>query len=146
MRLPGIVLLEQLPVQEALLGKGRAVIIPGRLFGELLIRIPLLRIGLQIIDHAVADRVGKGRLLTPEDFVRQDPVLREGFPDQVLPHLMPVHLQLRINAHGIADKLQIPEGNPGLQRIDGNAPVRAKHVIYMQLPDALFRLLLKRRG
>ena len=54
-----------------------------------------------------------------------------------------VALFFRVNGHDIADKVQVPEGHPGLQRVHGDAAVRPQHVVAVELPDPLFRLLLE---
>ena len=59
---------------------------------------------------------------------------------------MAVHLQLRIDGHGVAHELQIAEGHAGLQAVDGDAAVGAQHVVHVQLADALFGLLLECGG
>ena len=73
-------------------------------------------------------------------------IVCEGLADQVFAHVVPVHLQLRIDAHRVPDEFQVAEGHPGLQGVDGDAAVRPEYVVNMQLPDALFRFLLERGG
>ena len=90
--------------------------------------------------HRVAER----GLLPPEDLLRQDVIVGKRLTDQVFAHVMAVHFQRRVNGHGVAHKGQIAEGHPGLQRVDGDASIRPQHVVHVQLPDALFRLMLER--
>ena len=69
----------------------------------------------------------------------------KGMAKQVFSFSVFVQLQLRVNAHYIFHKIQIAEGYPCLQRVDGDAAVSPKHIVHMQLPDALDRLFLKLR-
>ena len=111
---------------------------------KFLIRIIGFRIFLQVIHHGVAHRVGKGRLLPPQDFLRQDPILRKRLAQEIFALAVDVHLLFRIDRHHIFHKIQIPERHPSLQGVDGDAPVRPEHVVHMELPHPLFRFLLER--
>ena len=92
----------------------------------------------------MSHRVGKGGLFPPEDLPGQIPQPLKGVAQQVLALAVAVDLHRRVQAHHIPHEVQIPEGNSRLQRVDGDAPVCPQHVVHVQLPDALFRLLLER--
>ena len=91
----------------------------------------------------MAHGIGEGGLLTPEDVVRQQMVLFKGMAQQVFAHVVGVELELGVHAHDVADKVQIAEGDPGLQRVDGDAPVCPEHIVHINFVDAFFCLLLK---
>ena len=78
-----VVFLEDLAVEQALLGKRHTVggvVCPAEL--ELLVGIEALGVLLDVVHHAVAHGVGEGGLLTPEDLRRQ-PVALERLAQQV---------------------------------------------------------------
>ena len=72
----------------------------------------------------------------------------ESVSQQVLALAVDVDLFGRINGQYIADKIQIAKGYTGLQLVDGDAAVGAKHIIHVQLADTLLRFFLEllRRG
>ena len=115
---------------------------------KLAIGIAVLSILLQIIHHGVADRIGKRSLFAVKDALRQI-VSLEGMAEQVFAFAVLVQLHLRVNAHHILHKIQITERHSCFQGVDGDTAVSPKHIVHMQLPDALdgFLLeLLRRRG
>ena len=75
-------------------------------------------------------------------------ILFKGVPQEVLSHVVAVDLQFRINPHHIADEIKIPERNPRLKGVYGDAAVSTQHVVHVQLVYPLLALLLEglRRG
>lgn len=143
-RLSRVVLLEDLPVQQALLGEGRAVVIvlvPQGL--ECPVRVFVLGVGFQVVHHGVAHGVGEGGFLPPEDALGQEAVLLKGVAEQVFPHAVGVPLHLRVQGHDVFHEIQVAEGNPGLQGVDGDAAVRPEHVVHVKLIHPLLCLLLE---
>ena len=94
----------------------------------------------------MADGVGEGRLLPPEDIVGEDMIIGKGLTQEVLAHVVGVHFELRADGHDVLDEIQIAEGNSGLEGVDGDAAVGAQHVVHIELVDALLRLLLEGFG
>ena len=94
----------------------------------------------------MAHSVGKRRLLAPQDALGQDAVRLKRLADEVFAHVVSVHLQLGIDAHRVMHKRQVAKGHARLQRVDGDAPIGAQHVIHVQFADALLRLVLERAG
>ena len=91
----------------------------------------------------MADRIGESRLLAHEDFIGDQIVLLEGMAQQVFADAVGVHLLFGIDGHAIGQKIQVSEGNAGLQGVDADAAVGAQNVVHVDLPDPLLRLLLK---
>ena len=142
MRLTGVILLEQLAVEQRFLGERlRKVVLPAQSL-EFLVRVLLLGVGLEIVDHGVADRVAEGRLLAHENVVRQ-PVALKGVAQQVLALAIDVALFGRVDGHDILHEVQIAERHAGLKAVDGDAAVGAQDIVHMQLADALGGFLLK---
>lgn len=102
------------------------------------IGIEAFGICLQIVDHGVAHGVGEGRLLPPEDIVRQDMIVRERLTQEVFAHVIRVQLQLRTDGHDVFYKIQIAERDSGFERVDGNAAVGAQDIVHIKLVHALF--------
>ena len=144
-RLAGVIFLKNIAVEEAFLRKRLCEAVFFAALGEGLIGIEALGVFLQIVDHRMADGVGEGRLLPPEDIVGEDMIIGKGLAQEVLAHVVGVHFELRADGHDVLDEIQIAEGNSGLEGVDGDAAVGAQHVIHMQLADTLGRLLLKCR-
>ena len=94
----------------------------------------------------MAHRVGESRFLPPENLRGQVASIFKGVAQQVLALAVAVHLQIRVQRHDVGDKVQIPKGHPGLQGVDGDAPVRPEHVVHVQLPQALLGFLLESQG
>ena len=70
-------------------------------------------------------------------------VLFESMSEQILSHVIGVHLHLWVDAHYIVDKLQISEWDTRLDAVVRDAPVRAKDIIHVQLVDTLLGLRLE---
>ena len=70
----------------------------------------------------------------------------KGMAQQVFSHVVGVHLHGRINGHDIFYKVQVAEGHPGLQGVDGDAAVRPQDVVHINLVHPLFGLGLKAPG
>ena len=141
-----VVFLEDLAVEQALLGKGHTmcrVVCPAHL--ELLVGVKALGILLDIIHHAVAHGIGEGGLFAPED-LRGQPVALKGLAQQVLALAVAVQLLFGVNGHDVAHKIQIAKGHAGLDAVGGNAAVGPQHIVHVQLPDALLALLLEGIG
>ena len=93
----------------------------------------------------MAHRVGEGRLFPPQDTLGE-PVSFKSFAQEIFAHAVFVQLFLRIDGHDILHKVQVAEGHPGLQGVHRDAPVRPEHIVHMQLPEPLLRLLLEGPG
>ena len=91
-------------------------------------------------------RVGERRFLAEENIAGEIVPLLKGVTQEILALAVDVHLHGRVDRHDVSDKAEIAERNARLHRIDGDAAVGAQHVVHVQLPDALFRLLLKLHG
>ena len=96
----------------------------------------------------MADGVGEGGLLPPEQVLRQPAVALEGLAQQVFAYAVPVHLQRRVEAHDVADEEDVAEGHARLEAVRADAAVGAQHVVHVYLVHALFALALEflRRG
>ena len=77
----------------------------------------------------MADCVGKCRLLPPEYPVGQDVVIGKGTAQQIFAHVVAVYLELGVDAHDIADKIEIAERDPRFKRIYGNAAQDIRNTI-----------------
>ena len=73
----------------------------------------------------MADRIGESRLLAHEDFIGDQIVLLEGMAQQIFADAVGVHLLFGIDGHAIGQKIQVSEGNAGLQGVDADAAVGA---------------------
>lgn len=104
--------------------------------------------GAELVGQGVAHGVGKGGLLAPEDGFGQQALALEGAAQEVFANAVAVHFELRVYGHYVAHEVEVPEGHPRLQRVDGDAAVRAQHVIGVELAHPLLRLALefRRRG
>ena len=91
-------------------------------------------------------RVGERRFLAEEDIAGEIVPLLKGVAQKILALAVDVHLPGGIDRHDVSDKVEIAERDARLHRIDGDAAVGAQHVVHVQLPDALFRLLLELLG
>ena len=94
----------------------------------------------------MAHGVGEGGLLAPQNVVGQQAVLLKGVAQQVLTHVIGVQLQLGVDAHDVLHEVQVAEGNPGLQGVDGDAAVGPEHIVHVKLVDPLLGLVLERLG
>ena len=144
--LVGVILLEQLAVEQAFLRERRrkGILLP--LFLVLLVGVQAFGVFLEIVHHRVTDGVGEGGLLPPEDILGQDAVGGERLAQQVLAHVVAVDLELGINAHDVLDEIEVAERHACLDGVDRDAAVGAEHVVHIQLVHALFRLLLEGLG
>ncbi len=113
------------------------------LFLKLPVGVEALGVFLQVVHHGVAHSVGKGGLFPPQDLIGQ-PVPLKGPAEQILPLAVGVYLFRGVNAHDVADKVQIPKGNPGLQTVHRNAAVCPEHIVHKQLPEPLLGFPLER--
>ena len=112
---------------------------------EFPVGVPPPGVLLQVVHQGVAHRVGEGRLFPPQDTLGE-PVSFKGFAQEIFAHAVFVQLFLRIDGHDILHKVQVAEGHPGLQGVHRDAPVRPEHIVHMQLPEPLLRLLLEGPG
>ena len=110
-----------------------------------LVGVDLVGIFLQVVHHGVAHGVAEGGLFPHENFLGEVVPL-EGPAEQVFALAVVVALDLRVNGHDVLDEIQIPEGDPGFQGVDGNAPVSPEHVVGVELPDPLGGLFLEGLG
>ena len=93
----------------------------------------------------MAHGIGESGFLPLQDRLGQVIPLK-GMAQQVFTFAVHVHLLRRVDAHDVFHEFQIPKGHPGLQTVDGDAPVRPQHIVHVQFPDALLGLLLERLG
>ena len=63
--------------------------------------------------------------------------------EEIFSHPVAVELQLRVDPHHIADKVEIAEGNTGLQGVYGDTAVGAQHIIHVKLIDPLLAFQLE---
>ena len=101
------------------------------------------RIFNQIIPERVADGIGEGSLLTHQNGFGNQLILFKSMADQIFADAVLVELLFRIDVHDIVHKIQIAEGNPGLQRVDRDAAVCAEHVVNIDFTDPLLGFLLE---
>ena len=94
----------------------------------------------------MADRIAERRFLPPEDAVRQQAGAGERLPQQVLALAGRVQLAAWVDGHDVAHKVEVAERHPRFEAVGGQAAVGAQHVVGVQLPQALFGLLLEGRG
>ena len=130
--LAGIVLLEDLPVQQALLGEGRAVVVLLPQGLELGVRVFLLGVGFRssTMEWPTASEKAafcRQRMLSGS----RCPAQRRGAAGTC--PCVGVQLQLGVDAHDVFHEVQVTEGDPGLQGVDGDAPVRPEHVVHVEL-------------
>ena len=146
LRLPGVVLFKDLPIQQRFLCERLGVI--GILFRPFppVVAVTFFGVRFQIVHHRMPHRVGKRRLFPIQKIVREIVPLLEGAAQEILALPVDVDLLGRIDRHHIAHEIEIAEGHARLHGVDGNTPVRAQNVVHMQFAYALLRLLLKRRG
>ena len=142
LRLTRIVFFKNFAVEQRFLGE-RLRVGEARAAGlKLLIRVAVLSECFQMVNHRMADGVGKRGLLAVEDVMREIIAL-ERMTEQVFTLAVDVHFLRRVDGEDIADEVEIPERDARLERVDGDAAVGAEHVIHVQLTDTLFRFLLE---
>ena len=110
---------------------------------KLLVRISSFRLFFQHIHHGMPHGVGKRGFFTPQDVLRQQ-IAFKSLPQKILAHAVGIHLQLGVDGHDVAHKIQVAEGHARFQGVGRYTPVRAQYVVHMQLAHALFALLLER--
>ena len=79
----------------------------------------------------MADGIGEGGLLPPEDVLGQDAVGGERLAQQVLAHVVAVDLEVGINAHDVLDEIEVAERHARLDGVDRDAAVGAEHIVHI---------------
>ena len=92
------------------------------------------------------NRVGESGLFPPEDFIGEIAQTLKGMAEQVFALSVYVAFHGGIDGHNVVHKIQIAEGDSGLQRIDTDTAVRPKHIVHMQFPQPLPGFLLEGLG
>ena len=82
----GIEGFKQIPVQQGFLGIGRAPVIAAAAFQEVLLRVLGVGVFLQVIGQGMADGVGEGGLVPPQDGVRQQAVMGRSLAVNLMNH------------------------------------------------------------
>ena len=93
----------------------------------------------------MANCVAERSLLAIQDGFRQI-VATKCMAEQVFPFAIDVSLDLRIQRHHIADKVQIAKRYARLQRVHADAAICTQHIVHVQLADAFLRFPLKCLG
>ena len=139
------VLLEDLAIEEALLGNGLNVSVLNSFLFKLLVGIEGLGEGFEVLDGAVTHGVGEGSLFAIENAVGEIVAL-ETLAEEAFAHARFVEFHLGVDAHDVADEVKVAKGYAGLEAVAAYATVGTEDVIHIEFVDTLNGFLLEGFG